>query len=495
MQFWDNIINTALLGTDKKQVNAGELCPDLSSIFGDVSSNETLDKEEKFLHIAAIAFNYRQSGITPVLRKEITIKVAQPEELPYCNKQTLQILKEILDEESIPLLKFWLQQCVVNQQLVILDLIPTLLDIGRHHKTLRPFITACCGKRGEWLSEFNPDWNFSVRATAEELWQTGTPDERKKVLQLLRETDPTKAREWLTQSWSTENANSKAELLKQLKINISAEDINWLESLLNEKSQKVKDEILHLLKLIPTSGIILQYWNLLQQSIELKKEKKLLGLSSKTVLQIKLPNVIDESIFKTGIEKLSSQKNISEEEYIIYQLISLTPPNLWQEHFNDTAENVYILFSNNKDLERYLPALGLATGRFKNNEWAILFIKEESKYYQDLLPLLTKDIRIKYLLNKIEAFADSVIQFLSNENEEWSPELTSVIFKHTAKNPYQYNRNFYNEHIHLIPATIIKELEKYAPPEEYNAKMWSNMCEYIIKLIQLKQQILSAFNQ
>jgi uncharacterized membrane protein YdcZ (DUF606 family) len=57
MEFWNNIINTALLGTDKKNINAAELSSALAEVCEQMSANEVLDKEEQFLQIAAVSFN------------------------------------------------------------------------------------------------------------------------------------------------------------------------------------------------------------------------------------------------------------------------------------------------------------------------------------------------------------------------------------------------------------------------------------------------------
>lgn len=66
MEFWNNIINTALLGTDKKQLSNVELSADLSDAFEQVNLNNNLDKEDKLLQLTAVAFNYRQSGLSAI---------------------------------------------------------------------------------------------------------------------------------------------------------------------------------------------------------------------------------------------------------------------------------------------------------------------------------------------------------------------------------------------------------------------------------------------
>jgi hypothetical protein len=200
MLFWDNIINTAMIGTDKKQVGVGELPAELNEPATIIQNNEKTDKEQKFLQLAAVVFNFRQSGVTP-LEKEVNISPAPVEEKAYCNAVATQTLKDILSEESIPLFKFWLQHCDRRQQLATPEVLPVLLDTGTQYKNLQVLIASCCGKRGEWLSGFNDAWNFSSTQTGEELWQTGTPEQRKIIFKETRKLNPSKAREWLQQTW------------------------------------------------------------------------------------------------------------------------------------------------------------------------------------------------------------------------------------------------------------------------------------------------------
>ncbi|HTE27993.1 hypothetical protein [Flavitalea sp.] len=75
MQFWDTVINTAMRGTDKKQVSADEVpAGPLATAAAIIYANAAKDKEEKFLQLAAVIFNYRQCGGLP-LQKEIPMNV------------------------------------------------------------------------------------------------------------------------------------------------------------------------------------------------------------------------------------------------------------------------------------------------------------------------------------------------------------------------------------------------------------------------------------
>jgi len=400
-------------------------------------------------------------------------------------------------EESMPLLKFWMQHCVAAKRIVLPEVVPQLLSIGAQQKKLQTLTATCCGKRGRWLSGFNSVWDFSSATSYEELWQTGALEQRKDVLKQIRKTEPTKARQWLQQTWAEEDANTKSAFLELLAENISEEDIPFLESLSSEKSKKVKDQAVQLLRQIPESSIVKQFEEVMREAVTVKKEKALLGMVNKTLLLFRLPPSVPESIFKSGIEKLSSQKNISDEEFVIYQLIACIPPPFWERHFGCSTAEVMELFKKSDEGKRMIPALGLAVAKFKVRDWATHFIAHETSFYPELAPLFEKVQREKYLLKFIDNnnITVSVIEAAEQEEDEWSINLTKAIFEQTSKNPYQYNRAFYGQHVHLIPLSIVDKLQDYLPKEEHLRLTWANISEYIIKLMSLKTQTIKAFNQ
>lgn len=493
MQFWDTIINTAMMGTDKKQVSIGEVPAGLEEAATIVSENAENDREEKFLQLAALTLSYRQCGVLP-LQKELQMIAAPAEEKAYCNAMALQVLKDIISEESIHLLKFWLQHCYDKQQIILPELVPELLAKGAEQKKLQLLIGACCGKRGEWLAIFNPAWNLSSTQTGEELWQTGTPEQRKEILKQTRVTDPTRAREWLQQTWTQEDVNTKTSLLELLAENACEADIPFLESLATEKSKKVKDIAVQLLKRIPASTIVQMYEKALGLAVVIKREKALLGMMSKTTLQCRLPESIDESIYKTGIDKLSNKKELSDDEYVISQLVQAVPPSFWEKHLEMNPEQIIDLFQKDAAGKKIIPSLVNAITCFHDTKWAFYFMQHSQVFYIDIIPLLQAQQQEAYSNKFFDKYPDSIIRFATGRETEWGIELTKNIFRYAAKNPYQYNRSFYNQYIHLVPVQVVAELERCTPPEEHLRVMWSNTSEYIINLITLKIQTIKAFN-
>ncbi|MCW3108950.1 MAG: hypothetical protein JWQ09_3456 [Segetibacter sp.] len=494
MEFWDNIVHTALLGTDKRQLKKEDFSEDFAETI-ELINEQATDKESQFLNLASAAFNYRKCGVEP-LNKTLVYSKAEVEERAYCSPFAHQLLSDIISVESFPLLKLWLELCFKNNIIVKPEWIPVLFDLGIKHKPLQSLLLPVTGKRGEWLIQFNEAWKVETKSTDEEVWQTGTLEQRKDYLRKLRTTEPSQARELLQQAWASENVNTKTELVKSLATNISNEDVAWLEQLLNEKSQKVKDETLRLLKLSRTSSIIQKYWEIIKQSVEIKKERGLLGIGSKTVLEIELISNIDESIFKSGIEKITSEKNVSDNDFILYQLIAAVPPSFFEQHFQLDKKELFDLFLKSKNGKPFILAFGTAAITFKEVDWlrAVMAVSE-NQFFPQAFEMLPSEETEKYalqFLNKPEAH--QVIDYFAKYYQgEWSIALTREIFKFTVKNQYSYNRSFYSQNILSIPAAIIPEFDTFAPREEYLKNMWDKTSEHIFELLTLKTQTLNAF--
>lgn len=491
---WNKIMHTALLGTDKAALPE-ETGTDALAAAHRLVMQQAGDKEDQFLQMAAIALNYRKCGGLPV-REQVLFPAAAPEEPAYCSAAARQVLDEIISLENIPLLGFWLQQCATARQLLPPERLPYLFELSQKQQAIHPSLVACAGRRGEWLLQLNDAWKGD-QAADEDTWHTGTLQQRLIFLDQLRTSHPARAGELVRQAWPQENANTRAELLKRLHGTVNEEDLSWLEPLMAEKSQKVREETLSLLKEIPGSSVVQQYWNIVRQAVQIKKTKGLLGLGSKTSLEIALPAAIDDNIFKTGIEKMSSQKGVSDTEHILIQLMEAVPPALFEKEYDLTREEIIELFNKSKQAQRYLPALGNAAVLFKDKEWlkAIIPGVHNTLYYGALL-LFDQEDAEAYLLRFIERkeLLDPIIQSATEYfKTEWGKELTRKVFIHTAKHHYQYNRSFYSKHVLLFPAAIIPELESCAPADPYAREAWSKTSETIAQLINLKVQTRQAF--
>ncbi|WP_143306337.1 DUF5691 domain-containing protein [Chitinophaga vietnamensis] len=484
MQFWQSIINTALMGTGRKPADttgfSGPLQDAADKILGDTS----LDKEEQFLRLSSLAWNYRQAGVSAAAVKGAIITVCEADDKPYTPPAFVNALKQVLDTQNQTLLVMWLERCVEAGYVLLPEYLPLLLEKGVKNKSLRTLLAAACGKRGEWLGQYNNDWNFSVVvASPEDQWENGTTTQRTELLRSVRETDPAKALSWLQATWPKENAAAKTELLSALHTGLNAGDAPWLESLLNEKSKQVKEAATSLLTHIPGTTLHEKYWAVLAATFQLKK--KFLG---STTITVELPKEIDETIFASGIEKLSSSKEISDEQVIILQLIERVHPSKWMQHFNVDATGVINTFQQ-ETFKMYLPALVRAVTRFKDREWAITLMNTSHIFYIDTLPLLPADQQAFYSNKFFDDLPEKMIKYIPQFKQEWSLELTQKVMKFCAAHPYQYNQQYLAEWIRLIPAAIEPELAKIEAPNDMYKSYWQSTCNSLSRLLHAKQLV------
>lgn len=492
---WNKIMHTALLGTDRAALPEETDASELGAAFRLVAQQEP-DKEDGFLQLASITMNWKKCGELPV-QEQVFFPFAGEEENPYCSEAARQVLDEILAIDNEPLLQLWLSLCAASHQLLPPERLPVLFDLSQKHRRIQPLLIASCGKRGAWLLKLNNAWKVDDKGEDDTTWDTGTLQQRALYLHKVRKQDPAHARKLLQEVWSQENAAARSTLLQQLHGTVSEEDLPWLEGLTTEKSQKVREETFRLLRQEPRSSLVQRYWDIVKGAVQLHKTKGILGIGSKTDFQIQPPDGVDEALFKTGIEKMSSEKEVADADHILYQLISAVPPRFFEAHYGLQREEIISLFKKLKQGGRYLAALGNGAVAFGDAAWlkAIAALRDH-EFYVEALGVFDQKEAAQYALAFLEKgqqpdlVVRSVAEYLK---EEWSKELTLKIFTYTANQFYTYNRSFYNHHVLQFPAAIIPELEKCAPANPYAREAWSSTSEYIARLINLKVHIQNVF--
>jgi hypothetical protein len=487
MERWNNIINTALLGTAKKPADSQGLSGPLQAAAATILGNTSTDREEQFLQLAAVIYNYRQSGTQPVTTTIPPLTVCAPETKRYCSPAAIRVLQPVLETDSIQLLQLWLEYCTKANLLLPPAQLPVMLDKAWRNKSLRVLTAAAGGYRAEWLGQFNPDWNFSrVAETLEERWENGATAQRVEALKELRATDPVMALTWLQQTWPKESATVKTELLSVLEQPAATTDIPWLETLLPEKSKQVKETVTRILKKLPGSSLHEKYWQVLAGAIQAQEDGHIV---------VALPEIKDDSIFQSGIEKLSNNKKVSDDTHILYQLISLVHPSRWEAHFGRSAAEVVNLFLQYESLQPFVPALVEAIAWFEDREWAATFMQHSETFYIDIIPMLPTEQQQQLSEKFFDEHPETIIKYAGNNPEEWSVALCTKIMRYAATQPYTYNQLFMNNVIRQIPVAIAATLDDIVPAESYHVGYWNNIKVHLGRLIQAKSQLPGSFNK
>jgi hypothetical protein len=294
--------------------------------------------------------------------------------------------------------------------------------------------------------------------------------------------------------WKEENAATRVELLETLATGVSIADEPFLLHAQTDKSVKVKDLSWQLLKMIPDSEVVLKYRQILKDSFAVSTNK-VLGLISKTNIDVKLKLTGDE-IFKTGIQSLCSDKKISDDNFILMQLISEVPPDFWTEHFGVSPEEVVKMFASRDELKRFQQSFIQAVIKFKSKQWAKLIAGNFSAGVVDLLPFLEGADRIRYaeFLLKGQSALNDVINGLRDEQNlgEWNYNFSRQLLSTMAQDPYAYANIFESIAVYL-PAAILNDLDKFFPSEEWKRNYWQKTAAQIREYIRLKEKIKAIF--
>jgi hypothetical protein len=491
MQFRTNLINIALLGTEKKQVNVSELPEALQATVEKITLEEP-DNETKFLKTAAIALNYYRAGVQP---EEIPFELdeAPKEQLNYCSKETIKVLKETLDYKYPTLTWFWCNRCRERNLIVQPHLLPGLFEWGiSTKKHWSGLFRSVIGHRGIWLSKFSDEWSFVKGEEEMTDWDTASLRQRIAYLRRVRTENAAEAINSIKLVWKEENAASRVELMETLAIGISCADEEFLTQQLNDRSQKVKETAWQLLKLIPTSQIILSYQKVLDESFLISHSKKL-GLINKTTIAVKL-QISNAEVLKTGIQTLSNNKKISDNDYILMQLVSEVPPAFWESKLGGNVAEVVRWFVSKDELTGFQASLCQAVLKYQNKSWSKEILTQFPSPPVQLLQILDEDDRGPYAEKLLKDDVNEVVNALRfEEAKEWSIRLTRQLFAIMAENPSFYSKNYFETVSIYLPSSIVNELGSFAPADEWKRNYWLKTSQEIKELITLKEKIKNIF--
>lgn len=326
----DEIVALALVGTAKH--NNLDITTD-TPVDALVEQLPVSDIERKLLLSAGAWAIYRQAGQVPESIPTIP-EPAPPESLAACSQEIAKLVESMLKGEHDDLLPEALERMQRAGLRLPYELLP--LAPGMQSKEIRVALFPVLGERGLWLSRFNPAWSWvaqflpegSLPADAETTWQEGTPGQRQAILQLLRASEPAKARDWLIAVWKQEKAESRAALLATFEVGLSADDEELLEKALDDRAAGVGSIAPTLLTRIPTSAF----------AARMRNRADTILSHSKKVLTVTPPADIDKDKAwqRDGIVVKSPYSGVGERAWWMTQVLSFIPPTYWEERFGMT---------------------------------------------------------------------------------------------------------------------------------------------------------------
>ncbi|MFC8389599.1 DUF5691 domain-containing protein [Streptomyces sp. NPDC057238] len=265
---WEELVTTALLGTDRRTPAGSAPGPDAPSAL---------------LDAAAVATVRRRAGLRPAPAAERPRPAPEDPRPPLPSAAARRLTMLLADRpgaagggrrgaapDLMELLPQWLAAANARGFAAPPAALPALLDAARGRTDLRPAALRFAGPRALWLARFNPDWRFALRSTPgggtsvprlhdtegiRRLWQEGLFAERVALLTALRSRKPATARELLAESWATERAEDRLMFLDSLRTGLGPDDEPFLEQALADRSRNVRATAAELLSALPGSAL------------------------------------------------------------------------------------------------------------------------------------------------------------------------------------------------------------------------------------------------
>ncbi len=234
------------------------------------------DPQHLFLLRAGSRAAYHQCGYTPSLALQTDAILAAPDdENTVASNRITPILRGALDTKANELLIEFLQVLAERAKSLPYDFLPVALDVT--DEDLRAAVLPTLGARGNWLSQFQPQWQWvrdgiAHRSTADIeafklRWEEGAFKERLKILGIVRRNQPATALSWLSDSITQEKPEHRAQLLQALSDRLSSDDTEFLEKQLDDRSEAVRGVAAELLARLSDSTFATRMWERAQSMI------------------------------------------------------------------------------------------------------------------------------------------------------------------------------------------------------------------------------------
>lgn len=463
--WWSELVNAALLGSDRRAVPLAELPNELQQ---SVDNQPGVTPEKTLLRAAALAVNYLRAGAEPPALALPDLPPCPPETRHYASGSAVKLLRDMLNEQlpGTGLLALLLEKLRTQTVIVPPDLLIPLLTTAATAKTtavVEP-IAELIGERGRWLAAQNPDWTIVLPTDLDALWENGTKEEREAVLSHLRQTDPSRARQHLEAVWEQEPILQQKIWLSKLVTGLGPADEPFLTRLFIDyravtkqkpTQQAIFQDVATYLLGLPNSALYQTIREKLRQYVTTRKS--LLGrLTGQETVSMALPNHDDgffnpASMAQYSLETSADLTSASRIRHWFFQFLAAMPPATWQELWQVNEENlVDFCFRQSfgkEDAKATADALEtVAILRHKSTTLArsLLRTKHKFGFRERLIALLPAAEQEHHIEANALDFSEypANYSFLTDWNRPWSVSFSQymiVLFAKRLVSSYQFS--------------------------------------------------------
>lgn len=502
MQTWDDILATAVVGTEQREFRLAAGEDELGRLLAQVNNT---DREGSLLSAASVVALYRSAGVTPPVDTQPLPEACGQDETSRGSVASGQHLALMLDGEFREVLPEWLAAMNRARKRVPEEHLPALLDHGRFEPALRGIIVAVLGRRGEWLAAQNPDWLYATQRDEKNVWETGSREERLLLLEHLRSVDPTKARELLETTWLQESAKDRAVFLEKLTVGVNSSDESFLNEALQDRSVEVRRVARVLLAGLPNSEFSRRLKKLANQVLSFKKP-----LIGKARIEAALPEDPIAWLKANGIEIDNPPRNAAQsmgpKGWALKELISLIPITHWNERWQKSP--IEIIRASDESEWRESLAVGFTTAaqRDRDPDWIEVLVSFTLTQLAAYLPAARLEALILRLLkSESAALSDShpALPLLTAHRSPWSDQLSRAVVNSIKKRINQgkdkivdwRTKAVLGEFARYVSPALYDELAQGWPMESESWPGWSKGVDAFQSLLAFRRDMHRAISE
>ena len=508
MQTWDDILATAVVGTEQRELRLPAREDDLGRVLAQI--NKT-DRESLLLSAASVVGLYRSAGVAPPADMQPLPGASDQDEMNRGNRASGQHLALMLDGEFREVLAEWLAAMNGAHKRVPEEYLPSLLDLGRDEPRLRRLIIAVLGRRGEWLAAQNPDWSYATQKDEKNVWETGERDARVLLLEHLRTADANAARDLLATTWSQESAKDRVAFLEKFAVDLAAGDEPFLNEALTDRSVEVRRVARALLGRLP-SDFSRRLKELANQVLSFKQP--LLG---KARIEVALREDPIEWLKTNDIEIDSPPRTAAQavgpKGWALKEMISLIPTAHWTELWQKSPSEIIRAAEESEWRESFVEGFVAAAQRNRDPDWLealISYTSTDPKHtplteLAAYLPAVRLEALILNSLKTEPVLSDihRALWFLRVHRSAWSDQLSRGVIKSVKKRINEGTDNVIDwqtkvslkQFARYVSPALYDELAIGWPMESESWPNWSKSVDAFQSLLAFRRDMHRAINE
>jgi len=354
---WQELLKTAILGTDRSELPQWVK----AQLQRDGLDTEVVDGR-LLLEAATYYRQLRKAAFEPSTYAGVLPAPAEEEAGPACSARSIHHLQLILEGCFEDSLEEFIALMNRSGKHLPPEYLPELLSRAAADRSFWVRIRSVIGNRGRWLIRQNPEWAALLPPEGPALWRTGKRAERLGLFSRMRQQDPVRAVEWLTETWEAASYADKVALMERMNSGLDyATDGPLLERALEDSRKEVRLAAADLLGRLPESEMV--------QTLSRRAGKGLV-LDAQGQLQIDPPEKLDATLRHYGIGR--QQKNVGalrKRVGWLCEMIACVSPNFWTEQFDRSPEAILKLIGGAHWKAELLQALSRAVIRQPDERW------------------------------------------------------------------------------------------------------------------------------